>query len=39
VVILFRFGIVLVSFCIFSSDLEPSCLLVGKNKVIKASVA
>lgn len=34
--ILFRFGIVLFSFCICSSDLEPSCFLVGRNKAIKS---
>lgn len=36
VVILFRFGIVLFSFCICSSDLEPLCFLVGRNKAIKS---
>ena len=36
VVILFRFGIVLFSFCICSSDLEPPCFLVGRNEAIKS---
>lgn len=35
-IILFRFGIVLFSFCICSSDLELPCFLVGRNKEIKS---
>lgn len=35
-VILFRFWIILFSFCICSSGLEPPCFLVGRNKAIES---